>query len=558
MTFLPIVTRELRVASRRSSTYWLRSGAALAIIAAGVWLFLMMQNQAPRSVATGLFGVLTGGAVLFCLFSGVRSTADCLSEEKREGTLGLLFLTDLKGYDVVLGKLAATSVNAFYGILAVVPVMAIPLLMGGLSMNEVGRMALLAVNTLFFSLAIGMFVSSMARSSQRAMGTTFTLILLFALLFPLCAYLPVMVRKASQPIHWLYWFSPGFAYSQAFEATYRVPGNRFWASMAVIHGLSWLFLMGASLTVRHSWQDRPAGTKTLRWRDRWRSWSFGDLTERTDYRRLLLNQNAFFWLAARARLKPAIVWSFLGLVTLAWLWGLAKFRRDWLNEGMFLTTAVTLNFVLRSWFANEATRQLAEERKAGTLELLLSTPLGVTDILHGQWLALKRQFLGPVMVVLAVETLFMFSTLSQEWLLEQRAFWAALWISGMLMLIADLAALYWVGMWQALTEKNPARAFSASISRIFFVPWALYAMVMLLIVLASMSGYGQTQSPDWKFFLGLWFLLGLVVDFSYASYARHKLLNEFRLAAQQRYNPATGFWGRLLGIGRNRQANDPP
>ena len=56
----------------------------------------------------GLFWGLTGSAVFYCLLSGVWFTADCLSEEKREGTLGLLFLTDLKGYDVVFGKLVAT------------------------------------------------------------------------------------------------------------------------------------------------------------------------------------------------------------------------------------------------------------------------------------------------------------------------------------------------------------------------------------------------------------------------------------------------------------------
>ena len=34
-------------------------------------------------------------------------TADCLSEEKREGTLGLLFLTDLRGYDIVVSSSSA-------------------------------------------------------------------------------------------------------------------------------------------------------------------------------------------------------------------------------------------------------------------------------------------------------------------------------------------------------------------------------------------------------------------------------------------------------------------
>ena len=99
MTFLPIVARELRVAARRRGTYWVRSAAALVLIVVGTWYFLLPSGQPAHEMAMALFCMLTGSAALYCLFSGLRFTADCLSEEKREGTLGLLFLTDLKGYD---------------------------------------------------------------------------------------------------------------------------------------------------------------------------------------------------------------------------------------------------------------------------------------------------------------------------------------------------------------------------------------------------------------------------------------------------------------------------
>ena len=121
MTFLPIVARELRVTARRRGTYRVRMAVALiAMVLTGIIFFVNFgapQNQVGRHLFEGL-SVL---AIIYCLFSGRISTADCLSEEKREGTLGLLFLTDLKGYDVVLGKLAATSVSAFYGLLAMLP-----------------------------------------------------------------------------------------------------------------------------------------------------------------------------------------------------------------------------------------------------------------------------------------------------------------------------------------------------------------------------------------------------------------------------------------------------
>src|SRR5580765_4117235 len=144
MILLPIVARELRVASRRRATYWIRTSAALAVILLGTFVYLLLwrEKTSPQEIAQVLFGILTGSALLYSLFSGVNSTADSLSEEKREGTFGLLFLTDLKGYDVILGKLAASSLNGIYGIMAVVPMLAVPLLMGGVSPAEFGRMAL--------------------------------------------------------------------------------------------------------------------------------------------------------------------------------------------------------------------------------------------------------------------------------------------------------------------------------------------------------------------------------------------------------------------------------
>src|SRR4051812_24092286 len=131
MIFLPIVSRELLLAARRRGTYWLRSLSALAVMIVGAWVFVVFRYQTPRELAMVLFYVLSGGAVLLALTSGPRSTADCISEEKREGTLGLLFLTDLRGYDVILGKLVAGSFNAFYTVAAMLPMMAIPFLMGG-------------------------------------------------------------------------------------------------------------------------------------------------------------------------------------------------------------------------------------------------------------------------------------------------------------------------------------------------------------------------------------------------------------------------------------------
>src|SRR4029450_3434712 len=162
--------------------------AFVAIAVFGWMLLTLLRDQVP-SAAHGryLFRALFGLAFAYCLFIGIFRTADCLSEEKRDGTLGLLFLTDLKGYDIVLGTLAATSPNAFYGLLALFPVMAIPLLVGGVTINEFWRVVLVALNNMFFSLAVGMFCSAISRDERKAMATAFAVVFFFVAGFPILA-----------------------------------------------------------------------------------------------------------------------------------------------------------------------------------------------------------------------------------------------------------------------------------------------------------------------------------------------------------------------------------
>src|SRR2546422_2383449 len=153
MRFLPIVSRELRVAARRRSTYTLRLLAAAAAFSVILWLCLFpTPGQPPTALGKSLFTDLSILAFAYCLLIGPFITADSISSEKREGTLGLLFLTDLRSFDVVLGKWAATSLAGFYGLLAVLPSLAIPLLVGGVTPGEYGRTALAVGNAMLVSL----------------------------------------------------------------------------------------------------------------------------------------------------------------------------------------------------------------------------------------------------------------------------------------------------------------------------------------------------------------------------------------------------------------------
>src|SRR4051812_22991999 len=132
---LPVVERELRVAARRRLTYRARLIAAGAMIIALVIaeMNFVNTNQTASQQGEQLFQIFAWMAFAFAALAGLIGTADCVSSEKREGTLGLLFLTDLKGFDIILGKLAANSMTVIYGLIASVPILSLPLVMGGIT-----------------------------------------------------------------------------------------------------------------------------------------------------------------------------------------------------------------------------------------------------------------------------------------------------------------------------------------------------------------------------------------------------------------------------------------
>jgi hypothetical protein len=185
MNYLPIADRELRVAVRKRSTFWLRVAAALTGLVIGGGCLLLSKVFGANSVRMGsiLFNSLTWLCLVAGLSAGLFFTSDCLSEEKREGTLGLLFLTDLRGYDVALAaghlpaRLLCTAGRA--------PILAITLPMGGVTGAQYWKATLALVNALFVSLAAGLAVSVVSRDSQKALTATFFVLLVFALGGPL-------------------------------------------------------------------------------------------------------------------------------------------------------------------------------------------------------------------------------------------------------------------------------------------------------------------------------------------------------------------------------------
>jgi ABC-type transport system involved in cytochrome c biogenesis permease component len=275
MRFLPIVERELRTMARRRGTYWFRVLFAFSGVMLGAFVYLVNLQSPASDFASIFISILSGLAVVYSLFAGMIFTADCLSEERRDGTLGLLFLTDLKGYDVIFGKMAATSLRGFYALVALFPVLAIPLMSGGVTYMEFWRLVLAVTDIFAFSLAAGMFVSAVSRVARKAMLGTMLLILLFATLpMVIAAVIQIIARGGATHAAWIAMtFSPCSTLVWVGDGSYRPYWKLFWSSAGICWGWSGLAL--ASWITPRSWQDRPAGRRSLRWRAIWRRFFAG-------------------------------------------------------------------------------------------------------------------------------------------------------------------------------------------------------------------------------------------------------------------------------------------
>jgi ABC-type transport system involved in multi-copper enzyme maturation permease subunit len=530
MTFLPIVQRELLVAARRHTTYSTRLVVALVAIVIGLFFYVANLRTPKHKLAHYIFDGISVLALLYCLAAGRRSTADCLSEEKREGTLGLLFLTKLKGYDVILGKLVATSVNSFFCLLAIFPVLAVPLLMGGITNGEFWRMVLVLVNTFLFSLAVGIFSSTLSQNARRAMGANFLWFLLLAFTLPACGLAIAYFSPLHILLPELLFCCPVYSFYLTFAARYPFEADHFWWSICIVHSLTWLLIILSSSILPRIWQDRPAEKGKTRLRDRYQRWLYGNPAKRKALRKRLLDINPFLWLGARAWLKPITAWFSLGIIAIWWLIVRAILKSDWHEEMLSFTTALLLNSLLKLWVAVEVGQRLADDQKLGALELLLSTPLTVRDILRGQFLALRRQFLGPLVFVVAVELVLTFGVSSHSNFDASRA--RAFGNASLLLLAADLASLFWVAIATALTAKNPNQASVTTIFRVLILPWL--AWITIVTVAEAWLMLHSMREPAWQFYLYLWVCLGLLADSAFGLPAWWRVRTRFRELALQR------------------------
>ncbi|MCI0536966.1 MAG: ABC transporter permease [Verrucomicrobiales bacterium] len=530
MNFLPVMDRELRVVARRAGTYHARSFAALVVILISLGMLYVGFGGLLSALAAGnnLFVALSLLAYVYVLLDGPFMTADCLSQEKRDGTMGLLFLTDLKGYDVVGGKLVSRSANSAYCLLAALPALGVGLFLGGVSGGDFFRMTLALMNGLFFSVAFGMLTSALFRSERWALSSALFGVLFCGALVPLLGLWLQHVFRTASPHPAFLLASPAGAFLSALGPRFGgVQSFSFASSLFLTHFMGWIFLALASVILPRAWQDRPAKDvlsqslrRALRRSLQSQSRSEGGIPVETlpvstrdpksissmAGRGRSIDENPIFWLDARSGRRGLGIWPIFVLLGMVGLAGCLFDPKTWLDLPVYAGSALVLHLVLMYAVAAQACRGPAEDRRSGVLELMLTTPAGEGLFLRGRMLSLKRQCFRPVMFVLAADLMFIIAGCSKiaafDWALLG---WVAFFLVLMAKLLVDLYTLSWVGFWQGLKAKTIGGANRQTIYYGGVLRWLILLGSVALLGLATQGAIFQSAAT------GILVVVGFIV-----------------------------------------------
>lgn len=514
MTAFPIVERELRVAARRRGTFQVRFVAAAAAAFLGGLALLAESLPGARGGAgsgRNLFLLLVWVGFGLAMLAGVLLTADCLSREKREGTLGFLFLTDLSGLEVVAGKFAALSLVPLHGLLAVFPVAALTVFMGGVTGAEFGRTTLVVTNTLFVSLAAGMWVSSLVDDERQATGLTLGTLALLTGVPELAGWLAGLF-PASAGFTQLRLASPAASLRHGFDILYGTAPAPFWWALLGQHALGWVFLIGAAMIVRHAWRQRgptvpptptptaapaPARTPppTTNRADSPRS-RVGRLPSR--WQRRVRQAGPIAWLAWQDTWIRRSIWWVTALVSVAALGIFAGLITGPGRAGAYDRVALLITggfFLLKLLLAIHAVYFLQDSCRQGTMEILLTTPLSNRTLTEGHFAAMRHMVVWPVLLLGLLQTalsLVAKLVIGGDWPSIGTLVLVAVTppLVGLLIHFADfLAVAYHASRW-ALHYDRPAKALLRTILLVLVLPALFCGQARFLVALFVI---GQTR-----------------------------------------------------------------
>jgi hypothetical protein len=455
----PLVARELLVYSRQPWTYWLRLLSALGAVSVLAVMGATGQNRIGQANGLSLF--IGSTAILFFIASlnGLRSTSNCIASERRQGTLVLLFLADLKLNTILISKLVTNSMRNIWAFLGTLPVLGLCLLLGGVSGLVFVQGVLAVLAAAWLSLMVGLDQSCRNQGEHEAFSNGLRELLKLNLV-------PFM--------------SPASLVLSAF-----LPGRRFFghayfvATFGITVGVGLFYWFKAKTALRRNWQEPPPeeGPPDSGLRAPEPMPVVGHLQKPP---RRCGNMPPAYWLFARygdtRQVGPLPIG--IAFVTLTGLVVLLMLISD--ADIIKVTYPVMMGagrFVQMLAMAKIAPQSFADIARPGALEILQTTPITLKQIVRAAYTFLFVHFRRGVLPMLALDLLVLLTVALIK--TREGSAWdfALMLLAQNILLLSGLCAMGVTGIWLGLKQRSLSRA-SFSVCFFFLVlPASLYVLM---------------------------------------------------------------------------------
>src|SRR5881628_2360515 len=195
----PVLIKELRGRMRGARAFVLLTIYLLILSGVTLLLYAALAGSAAsdlnagRQIGKGLFLLIASVALIEVCVITPSLTAGSIAGEKERQTYDLLVASLLSPWQIVWGKLAAALAFALLMILAVVPMMSLAFLFGGVSLAEVLIALVGLLTTAVFYATVGLFWSAALRSTLGATSLALGSIIMMLLGIPFLALIFTLI-----------------------------------------------------------------------------------------------------------------------------------------------------------------------------------------------------------------------------------------------------------------------------------------------------------------------------------------------------------------------------
>ncbi len=413
----PIFAREFLTVPRTEKHYIARGAALVALLTLGLTAWLA-TNALGRTMTLGdtarfgrlIFQIYCFVALMLVVFFAALSAAGAVAREKDRRTFILLLLTDLRDYELVLGKMLGSLLPIGLLLVGLLPVLAMLMLLGGIQPSQVTMSWLVLASSGFAAGSLGAFVALWRDKTYQSLALAVLGIVLFLCLTRLTTTIGALVWPERDWMETLSWIDPVAALASVIE---QAPESlNLWPPALAF--IVMMFALGVLLNIvgivmLRVWNP---GREVIQQRETKEDAEVDDLARAKAHAapgqaREVWN-NPVLWreictraYGRRAFLIKIVYGIVIGLIIYSAMTGFGS-QRVAFQAAYGLLPVAFLSFLLIS---AQAVTSVTTERDLGALDLLLVTDLSPGEFIFGKLCGIAwnvKEFILPPLILACV------------------------------------------------------------------------------------------------------------------------------------------------------------